>query len=56
LGRLTKLKQSGTIEEYIVALEQLAFRRDGMFDTFFQDYFISGLKDHIRAHVLMARP
>jgi hypothetical protein len=27
-----------------------------MSDAFFQECFISGLKDEIRAHVLMARP
>jgi hypothetical protein len=56
LGRLTKLKQSGTIEDFIAAFEHLAFRIEGMPDSFFQESFISGLKDEIRAHVHMARP
>jgi hypothetical protein len=56
LGRLTKLKQSGTVEDFIAAFEQLAFHTKGMFDAFFRECFISGLKDEIRAHVLMARP
>jgi len=56
LGRLTKLKQSGTIEDFIVAFEHLVFRTKGMTDAFFRECFISGLKDEIRAHVLMARP
>jgi hypothetical protein len=47
LGRLTKLKQSGTVEEFIAAFEQLSFRTEGMSDTFFQECFISGLKDEI---------
>jgi hypothetical protein len=56
LGRLTKLKQSRTIEDFIATFECLAFRTEGMTDAFFRDCFISGLKDEIRAHVLMARP
>jgi hypothetical protein len=35
LGRLTKLKQSGTIEDFIAAFERLAFRTEGMTDAFF---------------------
>jgi hypothetical protein len=55
LGRLTKLKQSGTVEDFIAAFERLAFRTEGMTDAFFRECFISGLKEEIRAHVLMAR-
>jgi hypothetical protein len=56
LGRLTKLKQSGIVEDFIVAFKRLAFRIEGMTDAFFQECFISGLKDEIQAHVLMALP
>jgi len=56
LGHLTKLKQSGTVEDFIASFEHLAFRTEGMSDSFFQEFFISGLKDEIRAHVLMAWP
>jgi hypothetical protein len=56
LGRLTKLKQFGTVEDFIVAFERLTFRTEGMSDAFFRECFISGLKDEIRAHVLIARP
>jgi hypothetical protein len=56
LGRLTKLKQSGTVEYFIASFERLAFWTKGMSDAFFQECFISGLKDEIRAHVIMARP
>jgi hypothetical protein len=35
LGHLTKLKQSGTIEDFIAAFERLAFRTEGMTDAFF---------------------
>ena len=56
LCRLTKLKQSRTVEDFISAFECLDFRTEGMTDAFFQECFISGLKDEIWAHVLMARP
>jgi hypothetical protein len=54
LGRLTKLKQLGTVEDFTTTFERLDFRTEGMSDAFFQECFISGLKDEIRAHVLMA--
>jgi hypothetical protein len=47
LGCLTKLKQSGIVEEYIIAFEQLNFQTNGMFDTFFEECLISVLKDDI---------
>jgi hypothetical protein len=56
LGCLTKLKQYGTMEDFIAAFEQLEFRTEGMSNAVFRECFITGLKDDIRAHVLMARP
>jgi hypothetical protein len=56
LGCLTKLKQSGTVEYFIVFFECLPFQTEGMTDPFFQECFISGLKEEIQAHVLMDRP
>jgi hypothetical protein len=35
LGRLKKLKQSGTVEDFIAEFEHLAFRIEGMTDAFF---------------------
>ena len=35
LGCLTKLKQSSTVEDFIVAFEQLNFRIEGMPNVFF---------------------
>jgi hypothetical protein len=35
LDRLTKLKQSGTVEYFITSFEHLAFRMEGMSDVFF---------------------
>jgi DNA-binding sugar fermentation-stimulating protein len=56
LGHLTKLKQSGIVEYFIVDFECLDFRIEGMTDAFFRECFISGLKKEIQAHVLMAQP
>jgi hypothetical protein len=56
LDRLTKLKQSRTVEDFIDAFQRLAFQTEGMSDAFFRECFIRGLKDEIRAHVLMAWP
>jgi hypothetical protein len=56
LGHLTKLKQSNKVEFFIAAFERLAFHTEGMFDVFFLECFISGLKDETCAHVLMLRP
>ena len=56
LGRLTKLRQTGTVEEYITAFEALAFRTRGLTDTFFKDCFIFGLKEAIKAQVLLHHP
>jgi hypothetical protein len=50
------LKQSGTLEDFIASFEQLAFSMEGMSDAFFRECFISGLKDEIHSHILMARP
>jgi hypothetical protein len=44
------------MEDFIASFERLAFRTKGMSDSFFQYFFISGLKDEICAHVLMALP
>jgi hypothetical protein len=35
LGCLTKMKQLGTMEDFIAAFERLAFRTEGMSDAFF---------------------
>jgi hypothetical protein len=36
LGRLTKLKQSSTVEDFIAAFERLTFHIEGMPDAFFR--------------------
>jgi hypothetical protein len=39
LRHLTKLKQSGTMEDFIAAFERLYFRTKGMYDAFFSRTF-----------------
>jgi hypothetical protein len=56
LGHLKKLKQSRTMEDFIASFECPDFRTKGMYDACFRECFISGLKDEIQAHALMARP
>jgi len=56
LGHLTKLKQSSIVEDYISSFEQLVFCIEGMSNTFFWEFFISGLKEEICTQVLMAHP
>jgi len=56
LGRLTKLRQTGTVDEYITAFEALAFRIWGLTDAFYTECFISGLKEAIKAQVLLHHP
>lgn len=51
LGHLTKLRRIGTINEYIVAFEALAFCTGGLHDEFYVECFVSGLKEAIEAHV-----
>ena len=47
LGRLTKLRQTGTVDEYITAFEALSFRIMGLQDAFYMECFISGIKEAI---------
>jgi hypothetical protein len=56
LGLKTKLKQSGIVEEFIDTFGKLTLSIEGMSNTFFPECFISGLKDDIRAQVLMTFP
>jgi hypothetical protein len=41
LGLLTKLKQSGTVEDFIAAFEHLDFCTEGMSDDFFSENALS---------------
>jgi len=44
------------VDDLIAPFEHLDFRTKGMSDAFFQEFFISGLKYEICAHVIMAHP
>jgi hypothetical protein len=44
------------MEDFIISFEHLDFKTKGMIDAFFQEFFISGLKDKIQSHVNMPRP
>jgi hypothetical protein len=56
LHHLTKLKQYGTMEDFNAAFQHLDFKKKGIPDALFRGCFISGLKDEICSHVLMACP
>eukprot|EP00253_Pinus_taeda_P036388 PITA_36388 len=56
LGRLTKLRQTGTVDGYIIAFEALAFHTRGLSNVFYTECFISGLKEAIKAHVQLHHP
>ena len=56
LGRLTKLRQTSTVDEYITAFEALAFCTRGLTDEFYTECFISSLKEAIKAQVLLHHP
>eukprot|EP00253_Pinus_taeda_P005714 PITA_05714 len=53
---LTKLRQTGTVGEYITTFEALAFRTWDLSDGFYTECFISGLKEAIKAQVLLHHP
>jgi hypothetical protein len=55
-GNLTKLHQTGSVSNFITTFEQLAIRNEGLSDEFYLEFFISGLKESIRAHVSMHHP
>eukprot|EP00253_Pinus_taeda_P027980 PITA_27980 len=56
LGRLTKLRQTGIVDEYITTFEAFAFRTRGLSDVFYTECFISGLKEAIKAHIQLHHP
>eukprot|EP00253_Pinus_taeda_P015118 PITA_15118 len=56
LVRLPKLRQTGTMDEYITAFEALDFHTRGLSDVFYMECFIIGLKEAIKAHVQIHQP
>eukprot|EP00253_Pinus_taeda_P024850 PITA_24850 len=47
---------TGTVDEYITTFEALAFRTQHLSDDFYTECFISGLKEAIKAQVLLHHP
>jgi len=56
LGRLTELQETCIVKDYIATFDILAICIEGMGDEFYFEYFISGLKEAIQAHVQMHHP
>lgn len=56
VGALTKLRQHSTVKEYQEQFEILANKTLNLPKSFFTSCFVSGLKEEIRANVLMFRP
>lgn len=56
MGELTKLKQTTSVKDYQEQFELLANKTQGLPAHFFTSCFISGLKEEIRANVLMFKP
>ncbi|XP_057475850.1 uncharacterized protein LOC130763850 isoform X2 [Actinidia eriantha] len=56
VGELTKLKQTTTVKEFQEQFELLANKTQNLPESFFTSCFISGLKEEIKANVLMFRP
>jgi len=56
LGHLKKLYQTNTIMDHITTFERLEIHTEVLSNSFFKECFISGLKEVIRAHVMMQHP
>ena len=56
MGELTKLKQTTIFKDYQEQFEFLANKIQKLPESFFTSFFISGLKEEIKANVLMFRP
>ena len=55
-GKLCKLTQIGSVEEYQHAFEQLSNKITGLSEGFLRSCFVSGLKPLIQQEVLAAQP
>jgi hypothetical protein len=56
VGRITKLHQTGSDKDFIMAFEHLAIKTEGLSYSFYLECFIGGLKEVIQAHVNMHHP
>ena len=54
--RDSKLRQTGTVKEYIASFDTLIIHTEVLGDEFYLEFFISGLKEAIQAHVRMHHP
>lgn len=55
-GALTKLRQTGTVEEYQKEFERLSSLVNGLSEEFLVSCFLSGLRDDIQSSVRMFNP
>ena len=51
LGRLTNLRQTSIVIDFILAFEQLPIHTKGLIDSFYMECFISGVKEEVRTQV-----
>ena len=56
VGAFTKLRQTGSVEEYHTAFEILSNKINGVSEEFRISTFLSGLRDELRIMVTMFRP
>ena len=56
VGAFTKLKQTGSVEEYQTTFEILSNKVHGVNEEFRISTFLSGLKDELRIMVTMFKP
>ncbi|XP_042946134.1 uncharacterized protein LOC122279514 [Carya illinoinensis] len=56
VGQFTKLKQSGTVEEYQTQFEELSNKIKGLTEEFRISTFLSGLREDLRIMVTMFKP
>ena len=56
VGTFTKLRQTGSVEEYQTAFEILSNKINGVSEEFRISTFLSGLKDELRIIVTMFKP
>ena len=50
-GELSKLSQVGTVDDYLAKFEELSNQVSGVFESFLQSYFESGLKSEIKKEI-----
>jgi hypothetical protein len=56
LGRLTNLKQTRSVTNFITTFEKLAIYTEGLSNELYLECFMSSLKEVIKAHICMHHP